>query len=42
MLDGAMVEGTHEKLILKEVFFQVIGLHRAAADYGVPHKNERD
>ena len=42
MLDGQVVEGNHEKLISKEIFLQVNGLHRAAANYGVPHKKERD
>ncbi|GAA4733698.1 recombinase family protein [Flavisolibacter ginsenosidimutans] len=42
MLDGQVLEGNHEKLISKEIFLQVNGLHKAAANYGVPHKKERD
>ena len=40
LLDGEVVEGTHEPLISKEVFLQVNGLHKAAHNYGVPHKKE--
>lgn len=42
MLDGQVVEGNHEKLISHDLFLQVNGRHRAAANYGVPHKKERD
>ncbi|GAA4756241.1 recombinase family protein [Flavisolibacter ginsenosidimutans] len=40
ILDGKVVEGNHEALISKEIFLQVNGLHRAAHNYGVPHKKE--
>jgi site-specific DNA recombinase len=42
ILDGRVVEGVHETLISKELFLQVNGLHKAAANYGVPHKKELD
>ncbi len=42
MLDGRVVEGTHEKLISQELFLQVNNLHRAAPNYGVPHKKEQE
>ena len=41
MLEGKIVEGTHEKLISKELFLRVNGLKKPA-HYGVPHKKELD
>ena len=41
MLDGKIVEGTHEKMISKEVFLKVNDmLSNNSSQYGVPHKLE--
>jgi site-specific DNA recombinase len=42
MLNGRVIEGIHEKLISKEVFFKVNEIHEQSAGYGVSHKRERD
>lgn len=42
LLDGKVVENTHEKLISQEVFLKANGIHQANPNYGVPHKNENE
>ncbi len=42
MLDGKVIEGTHEKLISKEVFLRVNAIHTSQGNYGVPHRKERN
>ena len=42
LLDGRITEGTHEKLVSREIFLKANDLHRQAANYGVPHKKELD
>lgn len=42
MLNGKVIEGTHEKLISREVFFKVNDIHEQSSGYGVSHKRERD
>lgn len=42
MLEGRIVEGTHEKLISKELFLAVNEIHESNAGYGVSHKRQRD
>lgn len=42
MLNGRIIEGTHEKLISKEIFFKVNVIHEQSAGFGVPHKKEQD
>jgi DNA invertase Pin-like site-specific DNA recombinase len=43
MLNGQLVEGTHEKLISPEVFLQIHYVRAAAkGKYGVTHKKEND
>lgn len=42
MLNGRVIEGNHEKLISKEIFFKVNEIHEQSAGYGVSHKRERD
>ncbi len=43
MLDGKLVEGTHEKLISQELFLKVNNIRaRAGGKYGVSHKKELD
>ncbi len=41
MLEGRVIDGTHEKLISKELFLRVNNLEKPA-HYGVPHLKERD
>lgn len=38
MLEGELVEGTHEILVSKDLFLQVNNIHRNNPGYGVPHK----
>src|ERR1700733_7732066 len=42
LLDGMVVEGTHEPLISKEIFLRVNEIHQQAPGYGVPHNKEDD
>jgi len=42
MLNGRIVEGNHEKLVLPEIFLKVNDIHVKSSNYGVPHKKERD
>ena len=42
MLNGRVIEGTHEKMISKELFLKVNELNQMNSGYGVPHKTERD
>ncbi len=42
MLDGKLVEGTHEKLISKEVFLDVNEVRKSANKYGVAHQKEQE
>jgi site-specific DNA recombinase len=42
LLDGKVVESTHEKLISQEIFLKANGIHQANPNYGVPHKTEND
>lgn len=43
MLNGKLVEGTHEKMITKELFLKVNGVRQASGGkYGVAHKKEID
>lgn len=42
MLDGKIVEGTHEKLISRELFLTVNEIHENNAGYGVSHKRQQD
>ena len=40
MLEGRVIEGTHEKLISKELFLKVNNINTQSFGYGVPHKKE--
>ncbi|MEO6831570.1 MAG: recombinase family protein, partial [Chitinophagaceae bacterium] len=40
LLEGQVVEGTHEKLISREVFLKVNDVGQKASGYGVRHKKE--
>jgi hypothetical protein len=43
MLNGKLVDGTHEKMISKELFLKVNGVRQASGGkYGVAHKKEID
>lgn len=42
MLEGQIVESTHEKLISKELFLKVNEIHQSNEGYGVPHKKQQD
>jgi site-specific DNA recombinase len=42
ILDGKVVEGTHEKLISQEIFLKVNKIHEQSSGYGVPHKKEQN
>ncbi len=42
MLEGQIVESTHEKLISKELFLKVNEIHQNNEGYGVPHKKQQD
>ena len=42
MLNGRIIEGTHEKMISKEIFYKVNEIHEQSAGFGVPHKKEQD
>lgn len=42
MLEGQLVEGTHEILVSKALFLQVNEIHRDNPGYGVPHKKLQD
>jgi hypothetical protein len=42
LLEGEIVEGTHEKLVSREVFLKVNDIHEQNSGYGVPHKKEQD
>lgn len=42
ILEGKVVEGTHEKLISQEIFLKVNRIHEQSAGYGVPHKKEQN
>lgn len=42
ILEGKVVEGTHEKLISQEMFLNVNRIHEQSAGYGVPHKKEQN
>jgi site-specific DNA recombinase len=42
LLDGKIVEGTHEKLISAELFLKVNEIHRSNSGYGIPHKKQQD
>lgn len=42
LLDGKVVETTHEKLISQDIFLKANGIHQANPNYGVPHKTEND
>ena len=43
MLNGRLVEGTHEKLISKELFLKVNGVRqRSGGKYGVAHQKEQE
>lgn len=42
LLDGKVVEGTHEKLISHEIFLKANGIHLSAPGYGVPDKTENE
>ena len=42
MLDGKIVEGTHEKLISQQLFLSVNEIHQSNPGYGVSHKKQQD
>lgn len=42
LLDGKVVEGTHEKLISPDIFLQANGIHQTNPSYGVPHIKENE
>jgi site-specific DNA recombinase len=42
MLDGRLVEGTHEKMISKDLFLEVNEVRKSANKYGVAHQKEQD
>ena len=42
LMEGRVIEGTHEKLISKEMFMKVNNINDSASGSGVPHKRERE
>ena len=42
MLNGKVIEGTHEKMISRDVFLRVNNLIGTSSRYGVPHRREND
>lgn len=42
LLEGEVVEGSHEKLISEATFLKVNKINQESAGYGVPHKKEND
>jgi site-specific DNA recombinase len=42
MLDGRLVEGTHEKMISKDLFLDVNEVRKSANKYGVAHQKEQN
>ncbi|MFM2226512.1 MAG: hypothetical protein RJA07_2714 [Bacteroidota bacterium] len=42
MLEGEVVEGTHEKMISKEMFLQINNIMKSSSKFGVPHIKEND
>ena len=42
MLDGKVVEGTHEKMITKETFLKINDIRKDAPKYGVSHLKENN
>ena len=42
LMEGRVIEGTHEKLISKEIFMKVNNINENASGSGVPHKRERE
>jgi len=42
ILDGKVVEGKHEPMVSKEVFFKVNDIRLSSTKYGVPHKRENE
>lgn len=42
ILDGKVVEGKHEPMVSKEVFFKINDIRIASPKYGVPHKRENE
>lgn len=42
ILDGKVVEGTHEKMISQEVFFKIHQLRVSSTKYGVKHSKENE
>ena len=42
ILDGRVVEGKHEPMVSKEIFFKVNDIRLNSTKYGVPHKREKE
>ncbi len=42
ILDGKVVEGNHEKMVSKEVFFKINAITEASTRFGVSHKPENE
>ncbi|MCC7302498.1 MAG: recombinase family protein, partial [Bacteroidia bacterium] len=42
ILDGKVVEGKHEPMVSKEVFYKVNDIRLSSTKYGVPHKRENE
>lgn len=42
LLEGRVVEGTHEKLVSREIFLKINGINERSSGYGVPHKKEQE
>lgn len=42
ILDGKVVEGTHEKMVSQEVFFKIHQLRVSSTKYGVTHSKENE
>ena len=42
LLDGEVVEGTHEKMITKETFLRINDIMQSSSRFGVPHRKEND
>lgn len=42
ILDGKVVEGQHEKMVSKDVFFKINEITQSSTRFGVPHKKENE
>ena len=42
ILDGVVVEGSHEKMVSKDVFFKIHDIHMNSKQQGIQHKKENE